>query len=88
MRFLYQTDDNIIYGQEERAMNITCETVPGHRQEKLYIKHNGTTLTSNTSNTVTFHFRPDRHDNFKDYECTGRQELPMVRVKLIVNCKN
>ncbi|CAC5426686.1 unnamed protein product [Mytilus coruscus] len=85
IRFLYQTDDNILYGQEERAMNISCETVPGHTQEKLSIKHNGTTLTASKSNTVTFTFIPDRHDNFKEYECVGGQVFPLVRVTLLVN---
>ncbi|CAG2211979.1 unnamed protein product [Mytilus edulis] len=67
IRFLYQTDANILHGQEGKAMNISCATIAGHKTDKLSIKHQGITLSNSTSNIVTFNFIPDRHDNLKEY---------------------
>lgn len=88
IRFLYQTDANILHGQEGKAMNISCATIAGHKTDKLSIKHQGITLSNSTSNIVTFNFIPDRHDNLKEYVCVTELEATVIRAKLQVYCKH
>ncbi|CAC5396461.1 unnamed protein product [Mytilus coruscus] len=79
------TDDNIIYGQEGDTLEIACTTITGHDVEEISIQQNGLTLALNDSNDVTFSFKPDRKDNFKEYECFSAHPFEMIRVKLLVN---
>ncbi|CAC5412439.1 unnamed protein product [Mytilus coruscus] len=87
IKFLHQTDDNIIYGQEEQSTDISCITVPGDDAKELSIKKNGKTLAASNSSVVTFSFTPNRHDNFTRYSCVVKDPAyAEVYVKLVIIC--
>ncbi|XP_071122542.1 uncharacterized protein [Mytilus edulis] len=84
IKFLNQTDDNIMYGQEGKNISIVCAAIQGHHDDGLSIKQNMITLAESDSNMVTYSFKPTRQDHHKEYECVGKKELEKVGVMLMV----
>ncbi|VDI64204.1 Hypothetical predicted protein [Mytilus galloprovincialis] len=84
IKFLNQTDDNIMYGQEGKNISIVCAALQGHHEDGLSIKQNMITLAESDSNMVTYSFKPTRQNHSKEYECVGKKELEKVRVMLMV----
>lgn len=87
IRFLNQSDDNVISGYEGTTMNISCVSIKGQDVERLSIKENGTILATSKSNMVTLSLKPDREDNLKVYECYTINQTAMAYVTLHVNCE-
>lgn len=85
IRFLDQNDDNIIYGQEGKTMNISCATITGYDVQKMLIEENLILLTESNSNMVTFSFKPDRQDYSKEFVCKSKPNWLYVRVNVLVN---
>ncbi|XP_063417207.1 uncharacterized protein LOC134699544 [Mytilus trossulus] len=52
IRFLNQSDANVIYGQEGTNLNISCVSITGHDVHGLSIKQNDTTLSTNAPNVT------------------------------------
>ncbi|CAC5396462.1 unnamed protein product [Mytilus coruscus] len=86
LRFLNQTNENFIYGQEGKTCNISCTTVTGYNEGELSIHQNDTILATSNSSIVTFSFIPKKHDSFTKYRCVGKDPtLGDFNVHLVIN---
>lgn len=88
LKFLKQTDDNIMYSKEGESIILACTTITNHDVEELSIQQNGIVLAKSNRSIVTFSFTPDRYDSFKNYKCVGKEsQWADVMINLVINCK-
>ncbi|VDI81050.1 Hypothetical predicted protein [Mytilus galloprovincialis] len=86
LKFLKQTDDNIIHSKEGESIILACTTLTNHHVEELSIQQNGIVLAKSNRSIVTFSFTPDRYDSFKNYKCVGKKsQWADVTVNLVIN---
>ncbi|VDI35101.1 Hypothetical predicted protein, partial [Mytilus galloprovincialis] len=86
IRFLNQSDDNVIYGQEGTNLNISCASITGHDAHGLSIKQNDTTLATSNSSMVTLSFIPNRDDNLNEYGCKDAPNVTVILRENSIDC--
>ncbi|CAC5423582.1 unnamed protein product [Mytilus coruscus] len=86
IKFLNQTDDNIIFGQEGTTINISCTAITGYDIGNMSIQQNDMILATSNSDIVTFSLDLKREDNYNEYQCLDAPYVKVIGGVNSVNC--
>lgn len=88
LRFINQTDNNTIVGQEGTFMEINCSTDTPQYTTALKIESNETIKAIGDNQSVSYTFKPDRTDHLTKYKCVDSSHASIIiEVELIIKCK-